>query len=164
MARCNCCQNFFRCGLRDAPLSDHHGWCFATCADARRFDNAHGLRIRSLQEREAERLCARQLTGERGADANCEGRWLFGVRFDAIKMRIEGGHFLDLGHGQIHPRSQGATICGWDTAQAILNDVKILDKPVGRTIRVLQGRFDERQRRLIERPAAGRGARCAAVH
>ena len=62
------------------------------------------------------------------ADSQCRRRGL--ILHDDVKVGVEGGDLVDLGHRQFHFLGQGGQVAGRKVAVTVLDQVQVLDQQV----------------------------------
>ena len=131
--------------MAESVVPHAHGRRGLAAADARHADHANvgTQRVRQLVE---ERLRSRQMARQRLADPHGDGRRRGFVGVDDVEVVIERGHFVHLGHRELHFLRQRDDVRRRNAAAGILDPVQVLDQE-----RPLAGRVAEQHPDVGER-------------
>src|SRR5690606_1924951 len=109
-------------------------------------------------QRLEELVCAGEVTGDRLADADGDGRRRRRAILDDVEVVIEGGDLVDLGRREGHLACECYQVHVAQAAVGVLNEVQVLDQEVGPARGVAEQGADLGQRLIIQLASLGRGA------
>ncbi len=146
-----------RGGLSDGILADNDCRGGLTAAHARHALDPDAPAEAAGQSRQQRRR-AGQLTTDRIAHPDGQGRRRGLVLFDHIKMVVKAGHLVDLNRGQPHLRGQGNEMGRRQVAVVVLNGMQVLNQQIAPAGCAAEQALDLGQSLGVGRPAPGSGA------